>query len=239
MMASRSVNSNRSKRASASLIGSSTYSDTPRPLRRTARLSGLSRWPPQAPHSRNVRYRSSSSCTDQDPASYRRRRFGNTPSNPLPKGSVRPAPPRPRGAGGSASNSARRRIDEGPSSTSSRCFFDSRPNGTSGSSPQVLANVRTASRTNRRSPRAHGTTAPPSRDLDSSGTTSRGSKSVAAPRPWHAGQAPWGELNENARGVISGIEIPQDTQAKRLEKSWSPLSNVLTTTTSSARSSAT
>ena len=31
-----------------------------------------------------------------------------------------------------------------------------------------------------------------------------GSKSHVAPRPWHSGQAPCGELNENARGVISG-----------------------------------
>ena len=36
-----------------------------------------------------------------------------------------------------------------------------------------------------------------------------GSKSYTAPRPWQSWQAPCGELNENARGVISGMLMPQ------------------------------
>jgi hypothetical protein len=40
-----------------------------------------------------------------------------------------------------------------------------------------------------------------------------------APRPWQSGHAPCGELNEKARGVISGIEMPHVTQASRRENS--------------------
>ena len=66
-----------------------------------------------------------------------------------------------------------------------------------------------------------------------------GSKSIIAPSPWQSGQAPCGELNENARGVISGMLRPQSTHASRRENSRSPPSNVLMTTMSSARLSAT
>ena len=62
----------------------------------------------------------------------------------------------------------------------------------------------------------------PASDCDSSGTTRAGSKSQVAPRPWHAGHAPCGELNENARGVISGMLMPQSTHASRRENSRSP-----------------
>ena len=82
----------------------------------------------------------------------------------------------------------------------------------------MLAAAR-ASRTKRRSPFAHGAIAPSASDFVSSGMMSRGSKSYVAPRPWHDGHAPWGELNEKARGDISGIERPHDTQASRREKS--------------------
>ena len=65
-----------------------------------------------------------------------------------------------------------------------------------------------------------------------------GSKSKIAPRPWQSGHAPCGELNENARGVISGMLMPQSTHASRRENSRSPPSSVLMTTMSSARLSA-
>ena len=87
-------------------------------------------------------------------------------------------------------------------------------------------------------PCAHGAIAPSASDFDSSGTTRCGSKSIIAPSPWHSGQAPCGELNENARGVISGMLSPQSTHASRRENSRSPPSNELMTTMSSARLSA-
>ena len=40
-----------------------------------------------------------------------------------------------------------------------------------------------------------------------SGTTSSGSTSIRVPRPWHSGQAPNGELNENDRGSSSSMSI--------------------------------
>ena len=46
-----------------------------------------------------------------------------------------------------------------------------------------------------------------------SGTMRSGSISRVAPRPWQAGQAPCGLLNEKTRGWISGSEMPQCTQA--------------------------
>ena len=58
---------------------------------------------------------------------------------------------------------------------------------------------------------------------------------TTAPRPWQSGQAPCGELNENARGVISGMLTPQYVHASRRENSRSPPSSVLMTTMSSAR----
>ena len=61
-----------------------------------------------------------------------------------------------------------------------------------------------------------------------------GSKSQVAPRPWHDGQAPCGELNENARGDISGTLMPHTTHASLRENSRSPPSSELITTTSSA-----
>ena len=47
---------------------------------------------------------------------------------------------------------------------------------------------------------------------------------TTAPRPWQSGHAPCGELNENARGVISGMLSPQSTHASRRENSRSPVS---------------
>ena len=55
------------------------------------------------------------------------------------------------------------------------------------------------------SPLFHGAMAPSASDFDSSGTSRAGSKSIIAPRPWQSVHAPCGELNENARGVISGM----------------------------------
>ena len=95
-----------------------------------------------------------------------------------------------------------------------------------------------AARTSFLSPRDHGTIAPSASDLPSSGMTLAGSKSQVAPRPWQLGQAPCGELNEKARGDISGTLMPHTTQASLRENSRSPLSRALMTTTPSARSSA-
>ena len=49
--------------------------------------------------------------------------------------------------------------------------------------------------------------APSPRVACGSGTTSSGSTSIRVPRPWHAGQAPNGELNENDRGSSSSVSM--------------------------------
>ncbi len=51
-----------------------------------------------------------------------------------------------------------------------------------------------------------------------SGTTRSGSISCVEPRPWQAGQAPCGLLNEKMRGWISGMEMPHARQANFSEK---------------------
>ena len=83
--------------------------------------------------------------------------------------------------------------------------------------PNVFDNVVSASLTSLRSPFAHGAIAPSCSDSDSSGITRAGSKSYTAPRPWHSEQAPCGELNEKARGDISGTLRPQTTHASLRE----------------------
>ena len=98
--------------------------------------------------------------------------------------------------------------------------------------------VASASATSFLSPRAHGAIAPAASDFEGSGTMRAGSKSQVAPRPWQSGHAPCGELNENARGVISGTLMPQLTHASRRENSRSPSSRLLMTTMSSASWSA-
>ena len=74
--------------------------------------------------------------------------------------------------------------------------------------------------------------APCSSVSDSSGTSLAGSKSYMAPRPWHSVHAPCGELKEKARGVISGMLMPQSTHASRRENSRSPISTLLMMTMS-------
>ena len=49
--------------------------------------------------------------------------------------------------------------------------------------------------------------APSPRVALGSGITSSGSTSMRVPRPWHSGQAPNGELNENDRGSRSSVSI--------------------------------
>ena len=80
--------------------------------------------------------------------------------------------------------------------------------------------------------------APSASDADGSGTIRSGSKSSITPSPWHSRQAPCGELNEKARGVSSGMLMPQAGHARRREKSRSPPPRVLMMTTSSASVSA-
>ena len=186
-----------------------------RPLTLTASISRLRRSPWQTGHGRIDRYGSSSSCSAQLPSSNRRRRFGSSPSNPfLP---VAPT----------------------PESSASRALRGSFAKGMFRSMPCVRLSDWSASRTSLRSPRAHGAMAPSASDFVSSGTTRCGSKSTRAPRPWQPGHAPCGELNENARGVISGMLSPQSTHARRRENSRSPASSELMTTMSSARLRAT
>src|SRR6185437_11520424 len=65
---------------------------------------------------------------------------------------------------------------------------------------------------------AHGATAPSRNDRRSSGTTSSGSKNSLVPSPSQVGQAPYGLLNENRRGSISGMVKPETGQANLAEK---------------------
>ena len=67
----------------------------------------------------------------------------------------------------------------------------------------------------------------------------RGSKSIVAPSPWQSAHAPCGELNENARGVISGM-LDAAVHARQLAARTADRRrrNVLITTMSSARLSA-
>ena len=158
------------------------------------------------------------------------------PSKSRPYGSrARPRAPRFRSGGVAA---GRRADGPGPNSRRSRCFFDSFPNGTSSGMPKVAPSVASASSTSCRSPALHGAIAPSRSASAGSGTMRSGSKSHVAPRPWHPGHAPCGELNENARGVISGTLSPQVTHARRRENSRSPPASVLMTTMSSASPSA-
>ena len=64
----------------------------------------------------------------------------------------------------------------------------------------------------------NGSRAPWLIDSVASGTTRSGSISCVEPRPWQAGQAPCGLLNEKMRGWISGSEMPHATQANFSEK---------------------
>ena len=67
--------------------------------------------------------------------------------------------------------------------------------------------------------------APTERSRLPTATSTRPARSAAdRSRRWRRGpgrsaQAPCGELNENARGVISGIEMPQATHASLRENS--------------------
>ena len=62
-----------------------------------------------------------------------------------------------------------------------------------------------ASRTSSASPRAHGAIAPSRERLRRRrARPAPGRSRQVAPRPWQSGQAPYGELNENIRGVSSG-----------------------------------
>ena len=226
MIDSRSVSSSAPNTCTASAIGRFTYSARRRPLTRTERLSGFRRSPLQDGHGRKVRNSSSSSCAVQVASACRRRRFGIRPSKSLPKGS---------GGGPFLRDLADVPVSPpGPNSSRSRCFFGSFPNGVPRAMPKVSDSLASASRTSLRSPRAHGAMAPSARDLAGSGTTRPGSKSHVAPRPWHVVHAPCGELNENARGDISGTLMPQLTHAILRENSRSPSSRLLMTTMSSA-----
>src|SRR5208337_4249662 len=55
----------------------------------------------------------------------------------------------------------------------------------------------------------HGSTAPSSSDLVTSGMTRFMSKSMVLPNPWHRGHAPTGELKLNRVGSGSANSIPQ------------------------------
>ena len=55
----------------------------------------------------------------------------------------------------------------------------------------------------------HGRIAPSFKESDEFGTTRAGSKKDFVPNPPQVGQAPWGLLKENIRGVISAKLNPQ------------------------------
>src|SRR4030042_6752667 len=55
----------------------------------------------------------------------------------------------------------------------------------------------------------HGRIAPSFKESDEFGTTRSGSKKGFVPNPLQVGQAPWGLLKENIRGVISAKLNPQ------------------------------
>ncbi len=89
---------------------------------------------------------------------------------------------------------------------------------------------------------AQGATAPWERVLVGSGTTRSGTTVSREPSPSHRGHAPWGELNENERGLSSGSETPQSGQANRSENQYRSdgpcRGRVSTTATPSARARA-
>ena len=187
------------------------------------RLCAFRRRPRHAGHGRSERYGSSSACSAQLPSSYRRRRFGRIPSNlPVPAlGRIQR-----RTSGDRTDNLAllprqlaeRRRRDR------------SRNRGSTPAAPRAPACGRRAPRARWRPRRATSI-----RRARRARDRSRPSRRVPGTRA----QAPCGELNENARGVISGMLSPQSTQASRRENNRSPLSYELMTTMSSARLSAT
>ena len=129
-----------------------------------------------------------------------------TPSKSLPNGSACVFLPLSLAGPSVAALRAGRRAEQ----HRSRCFFGSFPNGTSRSMPNVPCSAFRASRH-----QARVALAPTARSRRPAATASRRGRSRAgrsprsAPRPWQAGQAPCGELNENARGDISGTLMPQ------------------------------
>ena len=116
----------------------------------------------------------------------------------------------------------------GPNSTRSRCFFGSLPNGTR----RIDAVVR-RDRLNRLAHHALVALAPRRDRAVERATCSRRARRAAdrsprwRPAPDTPGHAPCGELNENARGDISGTLRPQTTQASLRENSRSPPSSEL------------
>src|ERR1700724_1026638 len=61
-------------------------------------------------------------------------------------------------------------------------------------------------------PSGQGAMAPASIDRSGSGTIFSGSTPISVPRPEQVGQAPYGLLNENSRGVISVSPVPHSAQ---------------------------
>ena len=64
-----------------------------------------------------------------------------------------------------------------------------------------------------REPSGQGATAPASTERSGSGTTFSSSTPAMVPRPEHSGQAPYGLLNENSRGVTSDRLVEHSEQA--------------------------
>src|SRR3954462_9395263 len=80
--------------------------------------------------------------------------------------------------------------------------------GVESENPMALASVSTIFRRHDFDPSGQGATAPARIDRSGSGTTLSGSTPISVPRPEHVGQAPYGLLNENSRGVISVRLVP-------------------------------
>ncbi len=97
------------------------------------------------------------------------------------------------------------------------CSMVYSPSGFEESSPQWLQTACNICAEKELGSELHGKI-PPSSIERSPSITRSGSISILKPRPAQAGQAPYGLLNENIRGVISSKLTPQSGQAKLSEK---------------------
>ena len=185
-------------------------------------------------HGRSARYGSRFSCSSQVPCFVAAAQVRDEPFEAGAERIRRRAPSSSSRLG--SRPPARRAVPARRRRGRRAIFFGSRRNGIVRSMPNVRLSV--AERFLDQLAVALAPTARsrrPASDSDSSGTTRAGSKSYTAPSPWQSWQAPCGELNEKARGVISGMLTPHYVQASRRENRRSPPSSVLMTTMSSAR----
>src|SRR4051794_20154189 len=94
-----------------------------------------------------------------------------------------------------------------------RPFSGSFCHGVSSENLKCFATVWICLRRQLSAPSFHIAIAPPLIDFVGSGTIFDSSTSSSTPSPEHPEHAPYGELNEKSRGVISPIETPQSGHA--------------------------